>query len=29
LDGLGNSRIITANNSVIQNDTLNGGAFWK
>jgi hypothetical protein len=27
LDGLGNSRIITANNSVIQNDTLNGGAF--
>jgi hypothetical protein len=27
LDGLGNSRIITANNSVIQNDTLNGGIF--
>ena len=27
LDSLGNSRIITANNSVIQNDTLNGGTF--
>jgi hypothetical protein len=27
LDGLGNQRTITANNSVIQNDTLNGGAF--
>ena len=27
LDGLGNSRIITANSSVIQNDTLNGGTF--
>lgn len=26
-DGLGNSRIITANNSVIQNDVLNGGTF--
>ena len=27
LDGLGNSRIITANSSVIQNDILNGGTF--
>lgn len=27
LDGDGNSRIITANNSVIQEDTLNGGTF--
>jgi hypothetical protein len=27
LDSLGNQRKITANNSVIQNDTLNGGAF--
>ena len=27
LDGLGNSRVITANNSIIQDDTLNGGAF--
>jgi hypothetical protein len=27
LDSLGNSRIITANSSVIQNDTLNGGTF--
>ena len=27
LDNLGNQRIITANNSVIQNDTLNGGTF--
>ncbi len=27
LDSLGNSRIITANNSIIQDDTLNGGAF--
>ena len=27
LDSLGNSRIITANNSVIQNDILNGGIF--
>jgi hypothetical protein len=27
LDSLGNSRVITANNSVIQNDTLNGGTF--
>lgn len=27
LDGLGNSRIITANNSVIQNDILNGGNY--
>lgn len=27
LDGLGNSRIITANNSIIQDDTLNGGTF--
>lgn len=27
LDGLGNQRTITANNSVIQNDTLNGGTF--
>jgi hypothetical protein len=27
LDGLGNSRIITANNSIIQNDTLNGGNY--
>jgi hypothetical protein len=26
---LGNSRIITANNSIIQDDTLNGGVFWK
>jgi hypothetical protein len=26
---LGNSRVITANNSIIQDDTLNGGAFWK
>lgn len=26
-DSLGNSRIITANNSVIQNDVLNGGTF--
>jgi hypothetical protein len=26
---LGNQRTITANNSVIQNDTLNGGTFWK
>lgn len=26
-DSLGNSRIITANNSVIQNDTLNGGNY--
>jgi len=29
LDSLGNSRIITANNSVIQDDILNGGTFWK
>ena len=27
LDSLSNSRIITANNSVIQNDTLNGGTY--
>ena len=27
LDSLGNQRTITANNSVIQNDTLNGGIF--
>lgn len=27
LDSLGNSRQITANSSVIQNDTLNGGTF--
>lgn len=27
LDNLGNQRTITANNSVIQNDTLNGGTF--
>jgi hypothetical protein len=27
LDSLGNSRIITANNSVIQDDILNGGTF--
>ena len=27
LDGLGNSRVITANNSIIQDDALNGGAF--
>lgn len=27
LDGLGNSRVITANSSVIQNDILNGGIF--
>jgi hypothetical protein len=27
LDSLGNQRKITANNSVIQNDTLNGGIF--
>lgn len=27
LDGNGNSRIITANNSVVQDDTLNGGTF--
>lgn len=27
LDGLGNSRVITANNSIIQNDVLNGGTF--
>lgn len=26
-DSLGNPRLITANNSVIQNDTLNGGSF--
>jgi len=27
LDGLGNNRTIDANNSIIQNDILNGGAF--
>jgi len=27
LDGLSNPRIITANNSIIQDDTLNGGTF--
>jgi len=27
LDSLGNSRIITSDNSIIQNDTLNGGTF--
>jgi hypothetical protein len=27
LDSLGNSRVITANNSIIQDDTLNGGIF--
>ena len=27
LDSLGNSRIITANNSIIQNDYLNGGTY--
>jgi hypothetical protein len=27
LDSLGNSRVITANNSIIQNDLLNGGTF--
>jgi hypothetical protein len=27
LDGLGNPRIITADNSVIQNDILNGGSY--
>ena len=27
LDSLGNQRTITANNSVIENDTLNGGSF--
>lgn len=27
LDSLNNSRIITADNSIIQNDTLNGGQF--
>jgi len=27
LDSLGNQRTITANNSVIQNDILNGGIF--
>jgi hypothetical protein len=27
LDGLGNSRVITANNSIIQDDLLNGGTF--
>lgn len=26
-DGLGNSRVITANNSIIQQDILNGGTF--
>lgn len=29
LDGLGNQRTITANNSIIQDDILNGGTFWK
>lgn len=27
LDSLGNSRIITANNSIIQNDDINGGSY--
>jgi len=27
LDSLGNTRVITANNSIIQDDTLNGGSF--
>ena len=27
LDSLGNSRIITANNSIIQNDDINGGYY--